>query len=190
MSAFQKRLPRNRGPGPIVSANHREPFLVGDAFVREIDETYHMWYIFGTNWKRDKNGTPQRKYKIAHATSKDLISWDRNGALCFPNEDEKICEALPSICSFNGQYHMVYCSRNQFDFRSKASSGNNYRLRHAVSEDLITWQNIPESFEEFYSGFDEEMQCYPYVFTSKEKMWVIYNGNQFGLQDFGLLEWG
>src|SRR4051794_4599725 len=40
------------GPGPIMSATVREPFLVGDPSVRVIGGTFHMWYIFGTAWTR------------------------------------------------------------------------------------------------------------------------------------------
>ena len=40
------------GPGPVLAASLHEPFLVGDAFVALIGGEFHMWYIFGTGWKR------------------------------------------------------------------------------------------------------------------------------------------
>ena len=52
------------GDGPIVSSSLHEPFLVGDAFVRVYGGTFHMWYIFGTAWRRLSDATaPERIYK-------------------------------------------------------------------------------------------------------------------------------
>ena len=34
------------GSGPVFSSALNEPFLVGDSFVKIINSTYHMWYIF------------------------------------------------------------------------------------------------------------------------------------------------
>jgi len=40
------------GDGPVLAASLHEPCLVGDGFVKVIDDVFHMWYIFGTEWKR------------------------------------------------------------------------------------------------------------------------------------------
>ena len=40
------------GDGPVLAASLHEPCLVGDGFVKVIDGEFHMWYIFGTGWKR------------------------------------------------------------------------------------------------------------------------------------------
>ena len=40
------------GDGPVLSATMHEPFLVGDGHVRRVGDRFHMWYIFGTDWKR------------------------------------------------------------------------------------------------------------------------------------------
>ena len=62
------------GSGPILSSSLNEPFLVGDAFVKVYDNVFHMWYMFGTQWKQySENSPPDRTYKIGHATSMDGI---------------------------------------------------------------------------------------------------------------------
>jgi len=38
--------------GPVLTASLHEPCLVGDGFVKIIGGVFHMWYIFGTGWKR------------------------------------------------------------------------------------------------------------------------------------------
>lgn len=39
------------GPGPLLTASLNEPFMVADAFVKKYNDTYFMWYIYGTDWK-------------------------------------------------------------------------------------------------------------------------------------------
>ena len=184
-----KTFHRSFGSGPVLGATPEEPFLIGDAFVRRFNEKFHMWYIYGLNWANDSHGIPQRKYRIAHATSNDLISWQRQSGFCLPNEQSNVCEALPSVCWYKNQYHLVYCARDQFDFRSTDKSNKNYRLRHAVSDDLENWKVMKNSFLMSYGDFDRQMQCYPHIFVSNGGLKVIYNGSGFGKSGFGLLEW-
>ena len=179
---------RSYGDGPLLAGSLNEPFMVGDAFVRHFDGQYHMWYIFGNIWLENENGGVERNYKIAHATSTDMLSWVRDSMHCFAG-DLSTCEALPSVAYFEGQYHMVYCSRSTFDFRSDGPTENAYKLIHAVSENLRDWSIVDSSFAKKYDYFDHHMQCYPHIFTDNGKMCVLYNGNNFGLQDFGLLQW-
>ena len=40
------------GTGPVMGPSLHEPHLVGDAFVIHTRERFHMWYIFGTGWKK------------------------------------------------------------------------------------------------------------------------------------------
>ena len=64
------------GDGPVLSATLHEPFLVGDGHVRHVGDRFHMWYIFGTRWRRfSVAGSPERTYKIGHAVL------DRRGGL-------------------------------------------------------------------------------------------------------------
>ena len=179
------------GPGPVVTALLHEPFLVGDAFVRRFQSTFHMWYIFGKDWKcLSADSTPERIYKIAHATSEDGISWNTGrGEQLIPDvlgPDES--QALPSVIKHNGKYHMFFCFRESFDFRT--GRGRGYRLGYATSNDLIRWQRQDDELEstEPFGDWDNEMQCYPHVFASDQRVFLLYNGNEFGRRGFGALE--
>ena len=69
MSRDEGRPSRDRRRAGLA-ASLNEPFLVGDGFVRIIDGTFHMWYIFGTAWKALRpDAHPVPTYKIGHATS-------------------------------------------------------------------------------------------------------------------------
>jgi hypothetical protein len=177
------------GNGPIVAASLREPCLVGDPFVRLIGNVFHMWYIFGTAWKRySASAVPDRTYKIGHAVSSDGISWvkedgrqtvsDRLG----PDESQ----ALPTVIGIGGRHHMFFCYRQSFDFRKNRDRG--YRIGHAYSDNLDDWNRDDDNpgIDVTENDWDSDMLCYPHVFESDGKIYLLYNGNEFGRYGFGL----
>ncbi len=178
------------GPGPVMTASLHEPFLVCDAFVANFEEQYHMWYIYGTKWIYDpKDNSPQRVYKIAYANSNDGISWKRDGRLIIPNKlNENECQALPTVIYLEGKYHMFFCYREVFGFREIKERG--YRIGYAFSLNMKTWIRDDENvgIETSVDGWDSDMLCYPHVFQFKEKVFMLYNGNEFGRFGFGLAE--
>lgn len=174
------------GRGPILTASVDEPFLVADAFVKKFDNTYHMWYIYGTKWI-DNLATPERVYKIAYAKSKDGINWTRDSKPIISdvlNENE--CQALPTVEFYNGKYHMYFCYREAIGFRNEKNKG--YRIGYAYSKDLKTWKRNDElsGINLSLSGWDSEMMCYPNIFKDGNKLFMLYNGNNFGKNGFGL----
>jgi predicted GH43/DUF377 family glycosyl hydrolase len=178
-----------QGAGPVLAASLHEPCLVGDGFVQVIDGTFHMWYIFGTGWKRFSDGAaPDRTYKIGHAVSRDGVHWDKEEARQIISDrlgaDES--QALPTVVEIDGRHHMFFCYRQSFDFRSNSKRG--YRIGHAWSDDLRTWQRDDEQIvlgiED--GAWDSDMQCYPHVFKCDGKVYLLYNGNEFGRHGFGL----
>ena len=176
------------GSGPLLSASLHEPFLVADAFVQRFHGIYHMWYIYGIRWELfGENDQPDRVYKIAHATSTDGISWSRNGLpiICDKlNRNE--CQALPTVIFSQGKYHMYFCYRQANGFREDVNRG--YRIGYAYSMDLESWvrDDLEAGIDISVSGWDSEMQCYPHVFECDEKVYLLYNGNEFGRHGFGL----
>jgi hypothetical protein len=179
------------GDGPVVAASLHEPCLVGDGFVKVIDGVFHMWYIFGTGWKRyAADVAPDRTYKIGHATSKDGMEWVKEEAHRIITDrlgpDES--QALPTVIGIDGRYHMFFCYRESFDFRQ--AKGRGYRIGHAWSDDLSSWTRDDEHplLEGTPGEWDSDMQCYPHVFECDGKVYLLYNGNEFGRHGFGLAE--
>ncbi len=177
------------GHGPVMGASLHEPCLVGDAFVLPVDGVFHMWYIFGTGWKQYADGAaPDRTYKIGHATSTDRVHWTKEEARQIVSDslgpDES--QALPTVVRIGSRFHMFFCFRQSFDFR--ATKGRGYRIGHAWSDDLSNWTreddtpklDIPDA------EWDSDMQCYPHAFTFQGKVYLLYNGNEFGRHGFGL----
>ncbi len=176
------------GQGPVMSASLHEPFLVGDAFVRIFDGTFHMWYIHGVEWVTPPDsGPPDRVYKIAHATSVDGTSWQRERRQIIANKlNDSECQALPSLIKIGNVYHMFFCYRYASDFRKNRDRG--YRIGYAYSENLVNWirDDDKAGIDVSSEGWDSDMQCYPHVFELDGSIYLLYNGNEFGRYGFGL----
>lgn len=174
--------------GPVVAATLHEPFLVADAFVQRYGDTYYMWYIYGAKWQKfSDTGQYERVYKIAQATSADGINWNRDGQFIIESKlDENECQALPTVIFHGGKYHMYFCYREAHGFRKE--SGRGYRLGYAYSLDLTHWirDDANAGIDLSAEGWDSEMQCYPHLFQCDEKIYLLYNGNEFGRRGFGL----
>jgi len=175
------------GTGPLLTASLNEPFLVADAFVQRYGDTYHMWYIYGTKWQKfSESEPPDRVYKIAHATSPDGIHWQRDGRLIIRDRlNAEECQALPTVICLNGVYHMYFCYRQAYGFRTDSSRG--YRIGYAYSTDLQNWvrEDNQAGLDVSDNGWDSKMQCYPHIFECDGKVYILYNGNEFGRHGFG-----
>jgi len=173
--------------GPVMSASLHEPFMVGDPFVKIFNEIYHMWYIYGTEWKEFENQKePDRIYKIAHATSQDGIHWKRNGNVIIEDVFDDECQALPTVLKIKNRYHMYFCFRKPYDFRSNPAHA--YRLGYAYSDDLQNWTRADDQagIQRGPDVWDADMMCYPNLFSLENSVYLLYNGNEFGKFGFGL----
>lgn len=177
------------GDGPVLAQSLHEPCLVGDAFVQRIGGYFHMWYIFGTGWKRfAPDAAPDRTYKIGHAVSSDGIEWQKEEARQIvpdrlgPDESQ----ALPTVIRIGVRWHMFFCYRQSFDFRANPDRG--YRIGHAWSDDMSNWTRDDDHprLDIVPGQWDSDMQCYPHAFECDERVYLLYNGNEFGRYGFGL----
>jgi hypothetical protein len=176
------------GDGPVMAASLHEPGLVGDGFVKVIGGAFHMWYIFGTGWtKYAADAEPDRTYKIGHAVSRDGINWTKDEARQIIADRLGVAEsqALPTVIELEGRFHMFFCYRQSFDFRNNSARG--YRIGHAFSDDLVNWtrDDRTPALDVSAGDWDSQMLCYPHVFECEGKVYLLYNGNEFGRYGFG-----
>jgi hypothetical protein len=179
------------GNGPILSSSLKEPVLVGDAFVQKYDGMYHMWYIFGTKWMTATDEEPEaRVYKIAHATSIDAMEWNKEEGIQIISDklNGNECQALPTVIQIGTRFHMYFCYREATDFRKNPN--RSYKLGYAYSEDLKNWTRDDNNsgITTTLGDWDSEMMCYPHIFECNSKVYLLYNGNEFGKYGFGIAE--
>jgi hypothetical protein len=176
------------GNGPVLTSSVNEPFLVGDPFVAKFANVYHMWYIFGVQWvKQPIIGRVERVYKIGHAISEDGILWVKTGGQVIEDKlNSEECQALPTIIKIKNKYHMYFCYRQAFDFRK--NKDNAYRIGYAYSDTLENWSRDDDNagISVTMGDWDSDMLCYPHVFHCEDKIYMLYNGNEFGRFGFGL----
>lgn len=176
------------GDGPVLSATLHEPVLVGDAFVRKIGTRFVMWYIFGTGWSVfPRTSIPERTYKISMATSDDGVNWKKSGRQLIADRlGAYECQALPTVLFRDGIFHMVFCYRKSVDFRLNTDNG--YRLGYAWSSDGENWSRDDAlgGLDLSREGWDSQMMCYPHLFEVNQQLHLLYNGNNFGRDGFGL----
>ncbi|SCY04472.1 hypothetical protein SAMN02910292_00694 [Lachnospiraceae bacterium XBB2008] len=178
---------KRMGDGPILSSSLYEPFLVCDGFVVQSEDNYIMYYIFGTDWAAYEGASqPERTYRIGVASSKNLLDWDRYGEQIIPYTFEGEAQALPSVIYKNGKWHMFFCYRNTVGFRMEAGKG--YRIGYAYSEDMYHWTRDDGKISIPISDWCSEMQCYPNVFDLDGEAYLLYNGNHFGKDGFGIMK--
>ena len=175
------------GDGPVLSSSLHEPFLVLDGFVRKYDNQFHMWYIYGTDWHTVKEGAePDRTYIIGHAVSDDGVNWKKEGRRIIPGKFENECQALPTVLKIGQKYHMYFCYRHTFGFRTDQEKS--YRLGYACSDDLVNWERRDDlaGITVSREGWDSEMMCYPNLCRVGDEVYLLYNGNHFGKYGFGV----
>jgi hypothetical protein len=176
------------GDGPVLAASLHEPCLVGDGFVKIIGGVFHMWYIFGTGWRKyAPDAEADRTYKIGHAVSADGIQWVKEDArqIIADRLGKEESQALPTVIKLGNRYHMFFCYRQSFDFRTNAARG--YRIGHAYSDDLANWTRDDQDplLDVSAGSWDSDMLCYPHVFECEGTVYLLYNGNEFGRHGFG-----
>jgi hypothetical protein len=177
------------GDGPVLAPSLREPCIVVDPFVQVFDGVFHMWYVFGRGWNQPTTSVePDRVYKIGHATSPDGIRWKKEEARAIVGNrlgvDE--CQAMPTVIRLGDGYHMFFCYRHASDFRRNRD--RSYRIGHAWSTDLSNWtrDDAALGIDATPGEWDSDMLCYPHAFQHGGKVYLLYNGNEFGRYGFGL----
>ncbi len=165
--------------------------MVCDGFVRHFSDRWLMWYCFGTNWVPDPlTGRPERTYKITAGHSEDGVNWRPGGGeQIIPSTvfGDMEAQALPAVIASPDGWEMVFCYRHAFGFRDDPARG--YQLGYAQSSDGHTWARNDSLLDIPHAEFDSEMRCYPHIVRVGDRRYVLFNGNAFGRDGFGIAEW-
>ena len=162
-------------PSLLLESNPEDPISLSYPYIMFKDGIYKMWYGSTVDWV-SKNG--EMIHVIKYATSLDGNIWDLKGKCISLEIGVEQAFSRPTVKKINNSYHMWYSYRS--------GDGTPYRIGHAESLDGENWKKTLSKITISKSGWDSEMVCYPFVFEHKNEIYMLYNGNQYGKEGFGL----
>jgi hypothetical protein len=169
---------------PILDRSKEDPLFTTGSCVIFKNKKFKMWYTSCTEWLDVNNKLLESNYCIKYAQSNDGINWHRNNVICLSSKIEAI--AKPSVFFYKNLYHMFFCYRGLKDFRGGKDS---YKIGYAYSNNGTSWirkDKIGNHYLGIKKEWDDNMQCYPSIIKIKNKLFMFYNGNNFGYEGFGL----
>jgi len=168
---------------PIIDRNNNELFSATSPCVVKDGDDWHMWYCSGTGW-HEIDGKFEHTYDIKYASAVDGKSWYQTGIVSIPQQDKYEAITRPTVIKLDGIYHMWFCYRGSEDFRGGKDS---YRIGYATSKNLRNWTRDDKNsgIDVSKTGWDSNMIAYPSVTNIYDKIIMVYNGNDFGIEGFG-----
>ncbi len=162
---------------PIMARGIHDPCLVTAPFVMVDGGVFRMWYVSGFKWE-EVDSLLQSYYHIKYAESVDGKDFKRDGLVCIPLQGIERNIARPSVLKSDGIYKMWY----------SRSDDSGYRIGYAESQEGLTWhrKDSDSGIDVSPTGWDAKAQAYPCVFTHGDRFYMLYNGNNFGREGFGL----
>jgi hypothetical protein len=138
---------------------------------------YKMWYGSTISWETE-NG--EMLHVIKYATSIDGENWQKHGVAIPYQLGQAQAFSRPTVMIDKQGYHMWYSYRS--------GDKTKYRIGYSHSHDGLIWHRKHDEvgLDVSISGWDSEMICYPFVFDYKKKRYMLYNGNDFGKEGFGI----
>jgi predicted GH43/DUF377 family glycosyl hydrolase len=164
---------------PVLDRRENETLVRTAPFVMRQGERWRVWYTGGDRYI-DVDGKLLPTYTLRYLESEDGVNWPGPSREIMPlcNGDEFGFGRPYILCDDDG-YRMWYSIRTR-------SVG--YRLGYAESSDGIVWTRRDELADVRVSdlGWDSEMIGYASVVRVPDKLYMLYNGNDYGRTGFGL----
>lgn len=161
-------------------ANRCVPYVIKEGSI------YKMWYTasVGDGWCKAPDGKLEPLYNLKYMESGNLLEWNAKAGktvIDFKNSDEHgICKSV--IWKEDGIYKIIYSLRH-------LSKG--YRLGYGESSDGINWIRMDDKVGITISdkpAWDDDMVCFGERLEYKDKVYLFYSGNHYGMDGIGYAE--
>jgi hypothetical protein len=141
---------------------------------------WRAWYGAGSSFALS-DGRQLPNYNIRHAEAKDGLTLSRDFTVCVDTKDGEYRVGRPYVIKHAGIYKMFYCA---------GTAARGYRLAYAESTDGTGWTRKDDEIgiDVSASGWDSEMQAYPSLIMHRDRVYLFYNGNNYGEEGFGYAE--
>ncbi len=166
-------------PAPIMARSEYDPCLVTSPHIYIDDGGYRMTYVSGVKWTQGEAGL-QSHYHIKHATSEDGYEWVREGRIAIDFAVGETNIARSSVVKNGPNDYQMW-------FSYVGTAAGKYRIGYASSYDGWSWvRDDAKAAINVGSEGCEEMICYPCVFDYAGCRYMLFNGDSYGRDGFGV----
>ena len=168
---------RKLSNSPILGKSKFDPYFVATCFVNKIKKGYEMYYTSNLFWRRKKNISYPR-YLIKKCFSKNGIDWQVNNkkVINFKNKKE-VAITRPWIISIKKRLVMFFSIKKK-----------KYEIQTNILINKSTWKR--KKIFDFHKNkkvkFDSVSQEYASIIKYNKKIYMFYNGNNYGNEGVGL----
>lgn len=168
---------------PILERSKAEMYFRGGPFCSYECDSFRLWYVAGSEWV-EVGGKPMPVYDIRYAESDDGINWPSQGKvqIAITENDEHAFGRPFVISKAGGGFRMFYSVRRR--------SLGAYRLGYAESDDGHVWRRMDHklNLDISYGEHDANAIMYAAPIDINGKLYVFYNGDDFGRYGFALAQ--
>ena len=168
---------------PVLERSSSEIYFRCGPYCIHESHKFRLWYVAGSEWI-DLDGKSMPVYDIRYAESDDGINWPAHGEIqidiTYPDEHGF---GRPCVISkVDGGFRMFYSVRRR--------SLGAYRLGYAESLDGKSWSRMDDklNLDVTAGSFDSDAIMYASPIEVDGKLYLFYNGNDFGKAGFAVAE--
>lgn len=171
---------------PLLERSSAELYFRCGPFCLAEESTYRLWYVAGSRWTNQDaaGGKALPVYDIRYLESDNAMSWGEEGEVQLETNgpDEHGLGRPYVLRRSDGLYRLFYSIRRR--------SLGAYRLGYAESTDGRTWSRMDDrlNLDVTPGSFDSDAIMYAAPIEVDGRLYVFYNGNDFGRAGFALAE--
>lgn len=166
---------------PVLDRKDDELFFRVLHSIHRKEGVWRAWYGGGSEFRYLSDGRSLPVYNIRYTESADGVEFRHPGQVCIDIEGDEHRVGRPYVVRDTTGYRMFYAT---------ATTAHNYRLSYAESPDGIRWTRNDDwlGLDPSPDGWDSEMMSYPSVIRYRDRVYLFYNGNNYGATGFGYAE--
>lgn len=168
---------------PVLERSSEELFFRCGPFCTYDSSLYRLWYVAGSRWT-EGSGKSLPVYDIRYLESEDGYGWADAGEVQMEVTDpDEHGFGRPYVIQKSGSVHSMFYSVRRRSLQS-------YRLGYAESSDGRHWTRMDDqlNLDVTPGSFDSDSIMYAAPFRIGDKLYLFYNGNEFGRHGFALAE--
>lgn len=165
---------------PILGRAHARSMIGAVHSVIRENNRWRIWYAAGDDWETI-GGQPFPRYHIRYIETDDLSVIPREDHVCLLPRGNEYRIGRPRVYRLDGKYIMYF---------TRGNLSGEYFPGVAYSDDGIGWKRCDDEFGMTLStsGWDSRVICYPALIRQRDKLLMFYNGNEMGMDGFGVAE--